>query len=220
MLTRLIRCGLTFIMGVTAFSPSGCVSYKTVAHPAPPCRELSSQDVFGEPGWNSGNLCVLGLRIGMTRTEAVTAAERSGMRLSSTLHESPQRCEWCDVMQADFHQGVLVRFGDSDRISEILIDLYVVDAARDKSRHWVSQRLVGKIGQLARNYSDRLRLELLGKEDHKYEEGPATGLKAPNWKQTFTYSKLGLRLNVEERRDKQGRRTPLEISLLLIRVKA
>jgi len=126
--------------------------------------EMTKVDLFSSADWNSTNVQIAGLRLGMSRTEANAAASSNGFRL---MQNTPSQARWiaCSDYSTCFlvsgtrerYEGVTVSFSDKTTIASISIE---VDLEYESE---LLKRLPGETGRFVNGaYSDDLRLRLLG----------------------------------------------------------
>jgi hypothetical protein len=80
-------------------------------------------------------------------------------------------------------------FGEDQRVKEIRMDLFVADGG---GVMWIGQHLKGDSKNLAMNYTDELRLELMGREDVHCEGNPTVPRpKVQAFTHTYSYKRRG-----------------------------
>lgn len=159
-----VRCmGALFCCGYLACTM--LVKSQTVRIPSGPrLIEMTKSDLFSSRNWNSTNVEIAGLRLGMSRIEASSAAHINGFRL---MQSTPSELKWvpcsdyssCFLVNSrrDRYEGVAVSFSETAAVASIKIE---VDLEYESE---LLKRLPGETGRFINGgYSDDLRLRLLG----------------------------------------------------------
>jgi hypothetical protein len=176
---------------ITAWMFSGIGSY------AQKPSEISATDIFSLKDWNSREVTVLGVKLGMLRSEAVRAAQASGFAIPNCKSPRTGRGtdeDFCGIYQNGLTTFVDLYFDMEDRVKEILIQLYVIDAGGPL---WMAKHMKGMSGQLATQYSDALRVKLLGMEEEHCIQNPSSPPpKVQAYFHTFEYLRRGFGFSI------------------------
>ncbi len=164
--------------------------------------ELTDVDLFALKDWDSSQVSVLGVKLGMRRNEAVLAARLRGMKIINiSPPDAGKDCiqQRCGIYGLDGHTGVHIVFGDDGRLQEMQMDLFAADAGGGL---WITKQLKGASRELAMHYSDSLRSRLLGREDEYcvvYPMGPKPLVQSYSY--TYSYNRRGLAFYVDTVKD-------------------
>lgn len=182
---------LLIVLGISAWMFSGISSY------AQRPLEISTTDLFSINNWNSREVLVLGVKLGMLRSEAVKAAQASGFEIPDCQQPRTGRGtleDFCRTYKNGRTTFVDLYFDTEDRVKEILIQLYVIDAGGPL---WMAKQMKGLSGQLATQYSDALRVKLLGvEEEHCIQNPSSPPPKVQAYFHTFEYFRRGFGFSI------------------------
>lgn len=167
------------------------------------CASLSARtmsitqvDLFSLKRWNSTQVSVYGLRLGMTLEEATAVLSGTGLSLSDVAARTScgRASRFCEV---DLSNGatedgtdVEVQFGKGDRISIIDIGSPLINPMgfpRNPATV-TANSFMGMPWRFFFHYSDELRLRLLGPPD-RVKKSPTTDAMQG---QIYYYDRLGL----------------------------
>jgi hypothetical protein len=180
-------CAMLFVAVAPTFSQTKKASEET------PALELTEADLFARPQWVSTQVSVLGIRLAMTRREATEQVRRRGLQLialDGPLYENPcgqfEECVVCDSQKV--FMGIRLVFGSNGKIAGIRLERIRNmgnPAARKVAIQW---RLKGNTYRFFNDYSDDLRVKLLGR---------APGADSIETGGTqYVYPRLGLRVAI------------------------
>jgi hypothetical protein len=175
--------------------PAYCMLLLTVLGPG--CPSLSARmldigrvDLLGMERWNSTQVSVEGLRLGMSLDQAQAALSERGLGLYDYM-DRPNPCRVgnrsCDVSRNGLTGGTIITVGmdGNGRITAIVIGIPEDPAT-------LSQTIAGRFKGMTRrfffHYSDALRLKLLGPPD-RVKKSPTTDAMQG---QIYYYDRLGL----------------------------
>jgi hypothetical protein len=186
---------ISLVLGVLlTLATSG--SSGSVLMPAQEMLEATAVDVFSAKDWDSRQISVLGFRLGMSRTEALSVAQQRGLRLINPLPPNAgeeRREDVLGIHGPDGWTGVDLVFGKDAQVEEIDMDLFVGFAG---GAQWIAERLKGASRQLAVHYSDKLRVQLLGREDQHCVSHAAPPI-ADNSFHTYKYTRRGFVFKID-----------------------
>jgi len=125
--------------------------------------EITGTDLFATDHWLSTQVSVKGLMLGMSRRRAVEVLAPQHLNLDDA---SGQGCRSnssvCYVLRLGTYTGMTVAFGDNDTMEKIAIDAYNRTASKDERSACLSHDFAGKTRELVEDYSDHLRVRILG----------------------------------------------------------
>lgn len=152
--------------------------------------ELTENDLFGSASWTSTQVSVLGFHLGMTWADALTKAREQKLQLKDTKEPADVRmCTGkglCEVFNsAGSTIGLTVTFGESQEVTELLVQKISPGVPAYDEKNQVSLRFRGETFKLFHQYSNERRLKLLGPEASSSEDRLLT---------TFGYPGLGVYL--------------------------
>jgi len=140
--------------------------------------DLSTPTSFSVPGWQMKEIAVAGFVLGMTREQAFQIASASGLKLRSdqpprALGELKAPCpaDSCSVSQLNGNWIGVNLFFTSDRLVKIKVS-EPVDADPEVKKVNIARSFQGLTHELFNNYSDDLRVRILGVA--QAEETPIT----------------------------------------------
>ncbi len=127
--------------------------------------EITRVDLFSLKNWNSMQVEILGLRLGLGRKDAFKAVQGASATLDDNSGQGCLREKTCNVYRGGKYAGVIVSFDDADVLSKIAIEGHNQGAPREERASLLAAKLTGKTLQLVSSYSDNLRLQTLGPPD-------------------------------------------------------
>jgi len=131
------------------------------AHPI----EITGVDLFSLKNWNSMQVEVLGVRLGLGRKDTLKAVQAASATLDDNSGQGCLKEKTCNVHRAGKYVGVVVTFDDGDILRKITIEGPNRNTSREEQASMLAAKFSGKTLQLARSYSDNLRLQILGPAD-------------------------------------------------------
>jgi hypothetical protein len=160
--------------------------------------EFSKADVFAKNNWDSRQVSVLGIKLGMSRSEAVSVAQNSGFESPQCgIHKPGQTVteDLCSIFKNGHATFVDLIFRD-DHVTEIRMQLFVTDAGGPL---WIAKSMVGSTRQLATEYSDALRTRLLGREEeHCVQNPPFPPPRVQAFSHNYEYKRRGFAFGIVE----------------------
>jgi hypothetical protein len=158
---------------------------------SPKVLEFAEVDVFADPTWTSTQVSVAGIRLGMTYEEANRQAGFHSYKLTALVPPWDGPCKApfdCDLCERNKIVGVDLLFGDDRRVANIRIHRLRngPNPSPPESLQW---RFKGSTYQFFNNYSDDLRVKLLGASPRL--ASPMTG-----GGDSYYYSRRGLKIAV------------------------
>jgi hypothetical protein len=156
--------------------------------------EMTQADVFSRNNWNSAQIQIWGIYLGMSRIEASAAAEGRGLRLAQNQYQ-PTPCgtaEECSVYDSRGNYAAYVlRFGKLDRVIEMAIYRVPEYAEAAVKKAAVTRQFKGQTFQFFNtDYSDQLRLKLFGADAMKEFVSGGFGDKVKDTK--YVYLRKGI----------------------------
>ena len=153
--------------------------------------ELTQVDVMARRNWKSEEISVLGLRLGMSRTEAIEIAQKHKLDLiAATLADmAPCAVSKCELCHKDICTGVGLQFASDDRVEAIHVMRPLREASPDIRKASITKQFKGQTYLFFHSYSDELRLKLFGEETSKVETTSDRSTK-------YVYPNLGVELYV------------------------
>ena len=127
--------------------------------------EMTRDDLLGAKNWKSTQVRVLGFYLGMTRSHAIVNARRNGLSLLTSDLRNLAACEGsdCEVCYPrGICPGIALRFGHDGRVTNLQLTRVPDDAAAVVRRSAITLEFKGSTYQFFNNYSEALRLRLLG----------------------------------------------------------
>lgn len=158
--------------------------------------DMSQIDLFSLKGWNSTQVSVYGLRLGMTLDEATAALSGSGFALSDVASRTScgRASRFCEVdlsnKATEDGTDVEIQLGNGGRIEMIDIGSPLINpmGSPRNPASITAKSFKGMTRRFFFHYSNKLRLKLLGPPD-RVEKSPVTdALQA----QRYSYDRLGL----------------------------
>lgn len=150
---------------------------------------ITNVDIFSLKSWNSTQVSVEGLRLGMSLKEAKAGLSANGLNLYDQGDQKTCRAtsHLCYASQEPTQGGTIigVELGPSSQIVSIVLEIPENPATLPES---IASRFKGMTRRFFFSYSDELRLKLLGPAD-RVKKSPAT---APLQGQIYYYDRLGL----------------------------
>ncbi len=172
---------------------------------ARPPLEITRGDPFSLKTWNSTQVSVLGLMLGMTRRETLMVAQKEGLRLDDDLGQGCLNEKTCNILEGGRYNGVSLIYGESEVLEKIRIEAHLRHTSREERSGSVVGRFRGETRRLFESYSDSVRNQILGPIDAmwvgKMKQPPAWdtrsyGLDLPAHRRGYQYRKHGLILYV------------------------
>jgi hypothetical protein len=189
---------IIILLLVSLLGPKSFDSVCAVLNQPKEVLDITSTDIFSLNSWESSQVTVLGFKLGMARGDATRLAGRSGFKLlNSAPPKAGQECnqDLCSIYAEGRATSVHLIFGQGERVKEIRMDLYVAEAGGPM---WIAQQLKGESKELAVQYSDELRLKLLGREDVYCVGNPMVPRPMVQlYAHTYSYKKRGFIFEVE-----------------------
>jgi len=189
---RIVACAL--VVGFS-FEPGALSKSTRLTHSAQavPVIEITKDDLFATKNWTSEHVSVLGFHLAMSRKDAAANAENHRLKLLETAVGNQSVCSKgdCDVHDAgDVWIGLTLRFGSEDSIREIDVTTAPDDAANAVRKASVVRHFKGGTRALFDDYSNALRLRLLGAESSREDLSE----RDPSYsgKLKYTYLRQGL----------------------------
>jgi len=156
--------------------------------------DIARVDLFSLKGWNSRQVSVIGLQLGMTLKEAKDALSERGLKLYDMADRTAcgPTSGFCNVSKEATQGGadVTVQFGKRGRISMIDVGSPSINPMgyhRNPARI-TANSFKGETRRFFFHYSDELRLKLLGRPDRVAKNLTTDAIQA----QRYTYDHLGL----------------------------
>ena len=206
---------LSFVRSVALLAPSlavttGFFSDSTAAQspqaPARPPLEITQVDLFSLKNWNSMQVSVLGLMLGMTRRETSMVALKNGLRLDDDLGHGCVKEQICNVLEGGRYNGVSLIYGENDVLGKIRIEAHLRHTSSEERSSSLVSRFRGETRRLFESYSDSVRNQILGPIDKmwvgKMERFSAwdersSGLPLLAHRRGYQYRRYGLILYVD-----------------------
>jgi hypothetical protein len=206
---------LSFVRSVALLAPSlavttGFFSDSTAAQspqaPARPPLEITQVDLFSLKNWNSMQVSVLGLMLGMTRRETFMVALKNGLRLDDDLGHGCVKEQICNVLEGGRYNGVSLIYGENDVLEKIRIEAHLRHTSSEERSSSLVSRFRGETRRLFESYSDSVRNQILGPIDKMWvgrmKPFPAwdprsAGGKLSASRRGYQYKKHGLILQVD-----------------------
>jgi len=168
--------------------------------------EITQVDLFSIKNWNSMQVSVVGLVLGMTRQETLMIAMKIGLRLDDDLGQGCLKERTCNVFEGGKYNGVSLIYGESETVEKIRIEAHRRHASKEERSGWLVSRFQGATRRFVESYSDSVRNQVLGPIDAmwvgKMKPFPAwdahsMGLELPAHRRGYQYRRLGLILYVD-----------------------
>jgi hypothetical protein len=154
-----------FLVAYPVFAQSTSMAGRTV--------ELTEVDLFSLPDWQHQTIAVDGFTLDMTKEQAVEIAKRKGLILRNKqmlgkVGEPNVPCTQrvCAVDKLDGPWIGVDLFLDMDRVSKIKVSI-PGDADAEVKNVNIATEFKGRTRQFFNNYSDDLRIKILGVSDGK-----------------------------------------------------
>lgn len=136
--------------------------------------ELTEIDVMASKGWSSKSISVYGFTLDLTRPEAFAVARSKKLAVREggsprSLAESNKDCSgsYCQVTTADnTYVGIDLYFGTDEHLNKLVVSV-PSDAGAAVRRVNVARKFKGDTYRFFNHYSDDLRGQLIGPEEHK-----------------------------------------------------
>jgi hypothetical protein len=130
--------------------------------------EITQVDLLSSKNWDSTQISIMGVRLGMSRQETFKAIQQWEAHLDDAAGQGCLKEHSCDVYKRDRYAGVSLVFNDDETVYKIRIDAYQKDATKGDSVPWIARSFRGETSRLVSLYSespndaDNLRARLLG----------------------------------------------------------
>jgi hypothetical protein len=159
---------------------------------------MTQTDVFTRQDWNSNDVEIVGVHLGMSRYDANAAVRRFGFQLVENEPPSPglfpcSRSSLCVLSSGSNVDDLNIAFGNKGEVVEVELAVRFPEA-----RGRLLRSLKGRTLEfLAGTYTDALRQELFGKETAQILLDGRWGAK---WKDTrYVYADRGITITVSLR---------------------
>ena len=156
--------------------------------------EITQVDLFSLKDWNSTQISVYGLRLGMTLEQTTTALSEKRLNLYDTADRTAcgPTSRVCYVSKEATQDGtdVTVQFGKGDEIDMIDIGSPWINPMghHRNPANVTANSFKGETRRFFFHYSDELRLKFLGAPDSVAKSPTTNAIQA----QRYTYDRLGL----------------------------
>ncbi len=127
--------------------------------------EITQLDLFSIRNWNSTQVSVFGLMLGMTRRETLVVTQKTGLRLDDDLGQGCLNEKTCSVLEGGRYNGVSLIYDDSEILEKIRIEAQIRHVSKEERSGWVVGRFQGETRRLFESYSDSVRSQILGPID-------------------------------------------------------
>jgi hypothetical protein len=127
--------------------------------------EITQVDLFSIKKWNSMQVSVLGLMLGMTRRETVMAALKAGLRLDDDLGQGCLKEKTCNAVEGDKYNGMSLIYGEDEILEKIRIEARIRHVSKEERSGRLVSRFQGETRRLFESYSDSVRNQVLGPID-------------------------------------------------------
>ncbi len=183
---------------------------------AQPPFEITQVDLFSIKNWNSTQVSILGIRLGMSRREIHMLVSKAGLRLDGDLAQGCLQERPCNVFEGNGDKGMNLIFGGTGVLEKIRIEAQRRNASRQERSKWLVSKFQGATRQFVESYSDSRRIQTLGLSDAMRAEEMTPysawdtsssefvrnmgGILAKNIRpihQEYEYCRLGLILHVD-----------------------
>ncbi|HET6841933.1 MAG TPA: hypothetical protein VFK06_09625 [Candidatus Angelobacter sp.] len=141
--------------------------------------EITKADLFANRSWNSTQVSVVGVRLGMTRDEVRKQLRSSGMDIVGTEPRPTAPClsEGCDVLNSQHvYVGITITFDPANRVNAISVERIPSDAGLSVRKAAIVRRFKRLTYSFFNDYSSALRKRLFGSESlgsdpdiHRYD---------------------------------------------------
>jgi len=168
----------------------------TTAHM--PDIEMTEEDLFASEHWDSAHTRVLGFRLGMTREEASADARQHELSLIAPDLRSLAECLGAKCEVCTRHRicpGITLVFDNKGKIVEMEITLVPRDAAAVVRKAAITRKFKGNTYDFFNQYSDELRVRLLGPGVQGSKQRPSTSSPLRDF--IYVYQQRGLKVYVE-----------------------
>ena len=127
--------------------------------------EITQIDLFSVKKWNSMQVSVLGLMLGMTRRETLMVALKAGLRLDDDLGQGCLKEKTCNVVEGDKYNGMSLIYGEDEILEKIRIEARIRHVSKEERSGRLVSRFQGDTRRLFESYSDSVRNQVLGPID-------------------------------------------------------
>ncbi len=151
--------------------------------------ELTEVDVLARHDWSSEDVAVLGFHLGMKRAEAMENARERKLTLMATTHQDTSPCSvsHCDVCDEKvICNGIGLEFDSGESVDAINIVRTEPDFSSEVRNASIVRHFKGRTYSFFHNYSNELRLKLLGSESKREENASVK----------YLYPKFGVQVYV------------------------
>jgi len=145
----LIAIALCFIPFLSLF----CESH---AQGSSSLLEITEVDLFDSKDWNSTQISILGLMLGMSRPDCFKAIQKWDLHLDDSAGEGCLKAQSCYVSKWAEYSGVSIGFDDNDHLEKIRIEAYQLDAPKGNSISWIARHFHGETSRFVSLYSENL----------------------------------------------------------------
>jgi hypothetical protein len=159
---------LALPLSVTTGFLSAWIAAQSPQAPARPPLEITRVDLFSLRKWNSTQVSVLGLMLGMTRRETLMVAQKESLRLDNDLGQGCLTEKTCNVLVGGRYNGVSLIYGDNELVEKIRVEAHLRHTSREERSHSVVSRFQGETRRLFESYSDSVRNQTLGPIDEMW----------------------------------------------------
>jgi hypothetical protein len=132
--------------------------------------ELSAIDLFSLRTWNTNQISILGLRLGMGREEVRSTLHKIGAFIDE---KEPGACLdlGCSVFRSGYiDTAVSVRFDTNDKVRTITITPWPPGTPVPPPGELITKKLIGETSRLINQYDEKLRVKLLGSENERWQK--------------------------------------------------
>jgi len=173
--------------------------------------EITATDLFLDHNWNSTKVSVLGIRLGMTREEALEQLRYYKFHLEDSDPGPQKICRqaMCDVHNSlGVYSAMVVFFDPSNHVVEIHVERIPADAGVSVRKAAITNRFKGSTYSLFNNYSTALRKRLLGLESAVDSDPTYPDIKS------YKYERLGVKLTITANRYGGEKESDLSVAFM------
>lgn len=210
---------LALPLAVTMGFFSAWIAAQSLQAQVRPPLEITQVDLFGLKKWNSTQVSVLGLRLGMTRRETLMIAQKEGLRLDDDLGQGCLNEMTCNVIKGGRYSGVSLIYGENELMERIRVEAHLRHTSREERSDSVVGMFRGETRRLFESYSDSVRSQVLGPIDamwigkmkpYSAWDPHSDGLPLPAYRRGYEYRRHGLILSVDLHEPALGSDSDLE----------
>lgn len=191
------------------------------AHAGEKRIDLSSTDLFSVASWQQNQIAIAGFVLGMTREQAFQIASAGGLKLRSdrppkTLRDLTTPClaDSCAVSQLNGNWIGINLFFTADRLVKIKIS-EPDDADPEVKKVNLARSFQGLTYEFFNNYSDDLRVRILGAKQAKETPITEAGQLSDLASVEYDYSHLGVVIHLTiDKRDHPAKPFDLEVDFI------